>query len=703
MAGGQKDFFRLYGRLLTMKPSEAKKEIEALSTQIEEHNDRYYVQNKPSISDAEYDRLLKRLMALEEEFPQFKLPTSATQRVGAKVEGNLPTVTHRLKMLSLDNTYSIDEIKLWYERVVKGLSPHAGDFLRSSPHAGDSLLVKGQQISLTAEPKIDGVSCALTYKEGQLVLGATRGDGSVGEDVTHNVKTIRSVPLKLKGKGHPQQLEVRGEVYMDKEDFARLNRQRQEQGEELFVNPRNAASGSLKLLDSRLTVSRRLRFFVHSFGILEGKNHPESQWEFLQQCQTYGFAVNPFSLLCKNLDEVIRFCHQMQQKRQELLYDVDGIVIKVNNLAQQQQLGATMKSPRWAVAFKFPAYQATTLVKEITVQVGRTGVVTPVAEFQPVFCGGVTISRATLHNFDEIKRLNINSGDRVLIERAGDVIPKIVKVTEKLSKGAFAIPKTCPSCGARIVKEDLEQVAYRCMNPSCPKQLERGLLHFSSRGAMDMEGLGEVVVTQLLEKGFVKNFADIYRLKKEHLLQLELFADKRADNLLKAIDESKKQPLSRLVYGLGIPNIGEKAAAVLAAHFGTMEALVKAAQPQLTDIHEVGPVTALCVTDFFAQPQVRTLIKDFKKLGLNMKEPRSKKGDKLSGKKFVFTGEMERMTRDQAGQMVVAQGGQVISSVSSATDYVVAGANPGSKYQKALQLGVKVLNQKQFEELVKRR
>ncbi|MBI3602262.1 MAG: NAD-dependent DNA ligase LigA [Candidatus Omnitrophica bacterium] len=662
-----------------MNSSQAKAEIKRLAQQIEEHNHRYYGLNQPSISDAEYDRLLKKLMALEEQFPQHQQSTSPSQRVGAKVEGHLPTVHHQLKMLSLDNTYSIDEVKTWYKRLVKGLSGH--------------------QPPLSVEPKMDGVSCALTYAQGELILGATRGDGSVGEDVTHNVRTIRTIPLKLKGRG-PSLLEVRGEVYMDKQDFAELNRQRKDSGEELFVNPRNATSGSLKLLDGRLAAKRHLKFLVHSLGTLEGQKPPESQWEFLRQCQQYGFAVNPHSRLCKNLDEVIDFCHDMEQKRQELAYDVDGVVIKVNDLKNQARLGTTLKSPRWAVAFKFPAYQATTLVRAITVQVGRTGVITPVAELEPVFCGGVTISRATLHNFDEIKRLGVNSGDRVLIERAGDVIPKIVKVTQKLSKGVFAIPKVCPSCSAKVVKEDLEQVAYRCVNPSCPKQLERGLLHFSSRGAMDIEGLGEAVIVQLLQKGHFKNFAYIYRLKKEDLLKLELFADKKAENLLQAILQSKKQSLSRLIYGLGIVNIGEKAASVLARHFGTIQALIKAKQEELTAIHEIGPVMASSIVDFFGQPPVRALINEFKDLGLNMKESRSPRGNKLAGKKFVFTGELEGLSRQAAGRMVEAQGGEVTSSLSAATDYVVAGASPGSKYAKALQLGVVVLNQKKFEEMI---
>ncbi len=659
--------------------AQAKKEIQDLCFKIEGHNHRYYVINQPSISDAEYDSLLKRLIDLEEKYPQYKSSVSPSQRVGAKVEGNLPTVTHPLKMLSLDNTYSVEEIKSWYERVIKGLA--------------------GVKPALSLEPKIDGVSLALTYRDGDLVLGATRGDGSVGENVTHNVRTIRSIPLKLKGKV-PSLLEVRGEVYMDKEDFTKLNYQRKENEEELFVNPRNAASGALKLLDARLTKERHLKFFVHSFGVLEGSKQLKTQVEFLKECKDYGFVVNSHSKICNSLEEIIEFCRQMQNKRQELAYDVDGIVIKVDDLKNQAKLGSTNKSPRWAVAFKFPAYQASTVVREISVQVGRSGVITPVAELDPVFCGGVTISRATLHNFDEVGRLGVNVGDKVLIERAGDVIPKIVKVTEKHSKGIFSTPKKCPSCGSNIIKEDLKQVDYRCANLSCPKQLEMGLLHFASRGAMDIEGLGEAVVGQVLNQGLVKKFSDVYRLQREDLLKLDLVAEKKAENLLKAIEGSKKQSLSRLIYGLGIANIGEKTASVLAESFGSIDSLRKATEEQLTAIREVGPVTAVSIVNYFVQPQVRVLIDDFQSLGLNMTEAKRQKSNKFLGKKFVFTGELKGLSRDEAGEMAKKEGAEVVSSVSSATDYVVVGEKPGSKHTKALQLGVTILNQKQFEELI---
>jgi len=660
-----------------MNPTQAKKEIQALAHAIEEHNHKYYVLNDPVIADEEYDRLLKKLIDLEESFPQLKSPSSPTQRVGAKVLGNLPTVKHSLVMLSLDNTYSLDELKQWYERVVKGLD--------------------GLKPALTAELKIDGLSCALTYRNGQLSLAATRGDGNIGEDVTHNAKTIRDIPLELKGKV-PTLLEVRGEVYMDKEDFARLNLQRKNNGDVLFANPRNAAAGSLKLLDARLTAQRRLKFFVHSAGILEKEKSPLTQWEFLKQAQSYGFVINAYDRLCGNFDEVIGFCEEFAARRDKISFDVDGIVVKVNDLSLQAQLGATQKSPRWAVAFKFPAYQATTVIKEIMVQVGRTGVLTPVAELEPVACAGVVISRATLHNFDEIKRLGVNVADRVLLERAGDVIPKIVKVLEKHSKGVFVPPEVCPSCKGNIQKEKEEDVAYRCLNPSCPKQLERLLVHFASRGAMDIEGLGEAVVEQLLAKRSVSDLADIYFLKKEQLLDLDFFAGKKADNLLEAIITSKSRPLSKLLYGLGIANIGTKAAVNLAGHFGSLDAIINARAEALQDIDEIGPVMAQSVVAYFQQPQVRQLLGKFKDAGLNLSQPKSVSlGHRLEGKKFVFTGEMAGLTRTEAAILVEKQGGQVVGVVSKSLDYLVVGENPGSKLAKARQWGITILNQKDFQ------
>jgi DNA ligase (NAD+) len=663
-----------------MNQTQAKKEIQALTKTIEGHNHRYYALNDPVVSDEEYDRLLKRLFELEAAFPALRSPSSPTQRVGAKVQGSLPTIKHKMPMLSLDNTYSLEELKQWYERAAKGLN--------------------GIKPSLVAELKIDGLSCALNYKNGRLDFAATRGDGETGEDVTHNAKTIQDIPLVLEGKAAAS-LEVRGEVYMEKKNFNELNQQRKNNGEVLFANPRNAAAGALKLLDSSLAKKRRLRFFAHSPGLPAKANAPLTQWEFLEQIKKYGFAVNSHNRLCHTFEEVVAFCQKCASEREDIKYDVDGVVIKVNDFKQQAKLGFTLKSPRWAVAFKFPAYQATTVIKEIIVQVGRTGVLTPVAELEPVACAGVMISRATLHNFDEIRRLGVNAGDRVLLERAGDVIPKIVKVLEKHSKAEFVIPKVCPSCGGKIQKEKEEDVAYRCLNPSCPKQLERLLVHFVSRKAMDIEGLGESVVQELLEKKLVSDLAGIYFLKKEQLLDLDLFADKKAENLLKAITHSKSRPLSKFLYGLGIANIGIKAAVNLAVHFGSLDAIINASVLQLQAIDEVGPVMAQSVGEYFKQPQVKKLLAKFKDAGLNISEPkRQLSGNRLEGKKFVFTGELAGITREEAGQKVQDQGGKVVNSVSKSLDYLVAGENPGSKLSQAKQWGVKILNQKDFEEMV---
>ncbi len=669
-----------------MQISQAKKEIAKLSQELTEHNYRYYVLDQPSISDKEYDDLLKRLVDLESQFPQLRRPTSPSVRVGIKIDAMAPSVTHRRKMMSLDNTYSLEELREWFQRVTKGLA--------------------GEKCEWVVELKIDGVSAALTYESGQFTLGATRGDGSTGEDITHNLRTVRSIPLILtesKASPVPRLLEVRGEIFMDRNDFGELNKARAKNGEELFANPRNAASGSAKLLDSRITAERNLRCFVHSFGLLEGENDIKTQWDFLNQSKAWGLPVNTHSKLCRDFEEVEKFCQEFSQKRLSVPYDIDGVVVKVNSLAQQQKLGETAKSPRWAVAFKFPAQQATTVVREIVVQVGRTGVLTPVAELEPVECAGVTISRATLHNFEEIARLRIKAGDRVLIERAGDVIPKVVKVVASAAGAEkyFKIPTQCPECGSKIVKENSLEVAYRCHNPDCPKQLERRLVHFASRGAMDIEGLGEAVVEQLLAKKMVRNCADIYFLEKSDLLTLDLFKDKKANNLLEAIQRSKAQSLSRFIFALGIEHIGEKAAFIVAQYFGSVHKIAAAELSDFEKIPEIGEVMAKSLVDYFKKSSTRKLLEMFLKAGLVLKEPLSELASgKLKGNKFVFTGELAGLSREKAGQMVKKMGGEVINSVSRSTDYVVVGEKPGSKYQAALKLGVKIINQKQLEELL---
>ena len=661
---------------------QAQKEIDKLRQEIRRHDYLYYVLAKPEISDKEYDDLLSRLGKQEEQHPQFKSDDSPTVRLSGGILDGFKPARHGQKMFSLDNTYSFEEVLDWHQRVIKGLGAN-------------------DPPEYVVELKIDGLSANLTYLKGKLTLAATRGDGETGEDVTRNIKAIRAIPLVLMGDDFPEKIEIRGEVYMSRQDFQALNSQKELDGDLLFANPRNAAAGSLKLLDIAEVAKRRLNFFAHSLGECKGAEI-STQWEFLSRLKGWGVRANEHSAFCKNIEEVQTFCSNWQEKRDKLNYDIDGVVIKVNNLAQQGKLGFTMKSPRWAVAYKFPAQQATTEVLKIKVNVGRTGVITPTAELNPVECAGVIIRNATLHNFDEIKRLNIKEGDRVLIERAGEVIPKVVKVVKSLGKKEFEIPKICPACSGKVVKEKVEDVAYRCINPICPAQLERGLLHFSSRTAMDIEGMGEAVVAQLVNKNLVHSFSDIYKLKLEDLLGLELFKDKKAGNLISGIEKSKSKPLSRLIFALGIRHVGEKAAYVLARRFGSMKKLMLAEIDEIDGISEVGPVMAESIAEYFSLPQIRQLIKELGKAGLNFKEEEIEtKETPLTGKTVVFTGEMSGYSRQQAEALARKVGANPSSSVSKSTDFVVTGENPGSKYDKARQLGVKIINEKEFSAMIR--
>jgi len=660
---------------------EIEKKIEELRRQIRRHDRLYYLRSQPEISDKEYDELMRKLKGLEEKYPEYKRSDSPTVKVSGGVLAGFKTISHRQKMFSLDNTYSFEELSDWGERVHRGLGASA-------------------RIEYVAELKIDGLSANITYEKGKLTVGATRGDGETGEDVTANIKTIHAIPLGLRDGSIPELIEIRGEIYMDIREFEAINKERQQQSLELFANPRNAASGSLKLLDTKVVAERKLNFFAHSLGAYEGVEIL-THWDYLQKLQGWGLRVNPQVKLCKDLGEAIDYCTSWQDKRQGLDYQIDGVVIKVNSITQQEGLGFTQKSPRWAVAYKFPAKQATTVLKKIHMQVGRTGVITPVAELEPVECGGVIIKHATLHNFDEIGRLGIREDDSVLIERAGDVIPKVVKVTQHRGRKDFLVPKVCPVCDGKVVKEKEEDVAYRCINPSCPAQLERGLLHFASRGAMDIEGMGEAVVNQLLQLKLVKTFADIYGLKEKDLLKLELFKDKKAKNLLSAIEESKTRPLSRLIYALGIRHVGEKAAFMLSRHFRTIDNLSAAKYQDLVMIHEVGPVLAQSITDYFSLPQTRALLADLKKADLNLKESVAEiKKTSLTGKTVVFTGELREYSRLQAEESARKAGANPSSSVSRDTDFVVAGENPGSKYDKARKLGVKIIDETEFSRLI---
>lgn len=670
---------------MTTEANSIHREIERLRAEIRHHDHCYYVLDTQEIDDRAYDLLLKRLGELEAAHPQFITPDSPTQRVGGAASSRFAPVTHSVPMLSLDNTYDDAEFTDWYRRVEKSLS--------------------GETFELVAELKIDGVSANLMYKDGVLNTAATRGDGVTGEDVTQNIRQIRSIPLRLSIDKPPAWFEVRGEIFIDTKAFDELNRTVTADGGERFANPRNAAAGSLRQKDPAVTASRPLRFFAHSYGKVEGADPFISHQQFLDFCKTCGLRPADNTKLCHSLAEVTAWREHLESIRDTLPYEIDGMVVKVNDLRQQRILGFTSKSPRWAIAFKFAARQATTVIRAIRVQVGRTGTLTPVAELEPVELGGVTISNSTLHNFDEISRLDARIGDTVLIQRAGDVIPKVVQVITARRTGneqIFPIPAHCPSCSGPVTRQKEEDVAYRCLNPSCPAQIEQGLLHFASREAMDIEGLGDSAIEQLVHRGLVKTFTDIYRLTHEDLMLLDLYGSKKANNLIAAIEKSKTRPLSRLLFGLGIRQVGEKAARVLAAHFGHLDALIAADTEKLTAISDIGPVMARSITDYFSQAAVRDLINGLKAAGVRMDEPLQVVSESrpLEGKTFVLTGELTRYSRSEAENIIREKGGATTSAVSKKTDFVLAGAEPGSKLAKARTLGVSVITEEEFIRMI---
>jgi len=659
-----------------------KNQIEKLKEKLRRHDYLYYVLSQPEITDKEYDDLMVKLKLLEDSYPGYLSSDSPTQRLSGGVSAGFKTVKHKTGMFSLENTYSLEELRAWDTRVRKGLA-------------------SGSLCEYVVELKIDGVSANLTYLEGKLVLGSTRGDGSTGEEVTANIKTIRSIPLMLIGRNPPDLIEIRGEVYMESRNFLKINDERLAKDEDLFANPRNATSGSLKLLDSNLVAKRHLNFFAHSLGAYQGAAI-STQWEFLDLLKKKGLRIDKHSALCKDINGVIDYCLKWQDKRDQVGYEIDGIVVKLNNLKDQQELGFTAKSPRWAVAYKFPARQATTVVLEIKVNVGRTGVITPMAVLKPVECSGVIISNATLHNFDEIKRLKIRVHDRVLIERAGDVIPKVVKVVQQLGKQEYVIPLSCPACAQTIVKVKDADVAYRCINSDCPAQLSRALLHFASRDAMDIEGLGEAVINQLVKKKLLKSLADIYKLRIDNFLELELFKEKKANNLLAGIIRSKGQSLARLIFALGIRHVGQKAAYTLASEFGSMDALMRAKLGDLDRISEIGAVMAGSVMDYFALSQSKKLIQELKNAQLNMRQKSFKvKANGLTGKTIVFTGALKEFSRAQAEALVRQFGGICTSAVSKKTDFLVATESSSAKFNKAQELGVSIINESEFSALMR--
>lgn len=656
---------------------QSKEEIEQLRQLIRFHSDLYYNQDNPVLSDTQYDELYHRLQELEKQYPQFASADSPTQHVGGQASRAFGAVTHQIPMMSLDNSYNAQDIREWHERAAK--------------------LLGNTSFEMVVEGKIDGVSCSLTYLDGRLVQAASRGDGKTGEDITANVLTIKNIPHTLPGapKGL---LDIRGEVYLEKKDLADLNAKQEQNKANIFANTRNAAAGSLRQKDAQLTALRPLKFFAHSFG--QGNITAESFSAFIDLCRSWGFSVCPVRTKVTQIADVIRFYNAFEPTRHDLPFDVDGLVVKVNQFEDQHVLGFTSRSPRWAMAFKYPAPQATTTVRNIISSVGRTGIITPVAELEPVPCAGVIISNATLHNFDEIKRLGVRAGDRVIIERAGEVIPKVVKVVEHLGTQEVAAPQTCPSCGAPVYKEQ-EEVGYYCINPACPAQLHARLVHFASRDALDIDGLGDVVVAQLVRREFVREFADIYQLSFLHLLQLPNFKDKKAQNILDAIEKSKTRPLSKLIFALGIAFVGEKTAEVLADHFRTLDRLKNASLDELQHIPDVGEKVSQSIYDFFHDQTALEQIEKLRTAGLNFTQPeKEKSGNVLEGKTLVFTGELKTMTRSEAERLALQYGGKASGSVSKKTAYVVAGEAAGSKLKKAHELGVPVLTEEEFLNLI---
>ena len=664
-------------------PKSAAAEVDGLRRQIEEHNYRYYVLDQPEISDAEYDKLMRRLVELEDDHAELRSPTSPTQRVGAPPLEKFGTVPHTLPMLSLGNAMSDEELSEFDERVHR--------FLKST-----------EPIDYVAEPKLDGLAVELVYEGGQLRVASTRGDGYVGEDVTANIKTIRSVPLRLaSGKRKiPQRLEVRGEVILSHQAFRRLNEQRSRSGEPLFANPRNAAAGSLRQLDSRITAKRPLDMFCHSPGSIEGATF-DAHWEFLEAVHAWGLKTNPRNRRCHGLEDVRKYYADLAEKREALPYEADGIVVKVDRIDLQRRLGEVSRSPRWAVAYKFKAQQGTTRIVDIVASVGRTGALTPTAQLEPVQVGGVTISSASLHNMDEIERKDVRIGDTVLIERAGDVIPYVVRVfTEKRNgrERRFKMPKTCPVCGADVVRAEGEAV-YRCIGASCPAQLKERIRHFASKHALNIDGLGDKLVSQMVDSGLVKDFADLYHLTKERLTALERLAAKSAQNILDAVEGSKDTTLPRFLVALGIPQVGEHLADILAEHFGSIDALEDCSEEDLQRLRGVGPETAKEIAAFFAEEQNRRVIARLLRAGVQPKAEKRRSGGKLAGKTFVLTGTLS-ISREEAAQMIELQGGKVTTNVSAKTSYLVVGEDPGSKVEKARKLGVETLDESGWRRLL---
>ena len=658
--------------------------VAKLREEIRAHEHRYYVLDRPTVSDAEFDRLMNELKQIETDHPEVVTPDSPTRRVGGAPRKGFETRRHNPPMLSLDNAFSFEELDR-FDRRAREVSGR-------------------QEVEYVAEHKYDGLSMSLHYEKGQFALAVTRGDGVNGEDVTPNIATIQAIPhrvdaAKCKRLGLTGDLEVRGEIIMPLKAFVKLNEQQEEQGGKRFANPRNAAAGSVRVLDARITASRQLDFF--GYYLLAGGRTPFARHsDELEAISALNFNALEWKR-CASIEEVKEYCRKWEERREKLPYEIDGIVIKVNELWLQQELGFTSKAPRWAIAYKYPARQETTTVRDVVFQVGRTGALTPVALLDPVAVGGVTVSRSTLHNMDEIERLGLAAGDSVLIERAGEVIPHVVKVVQEgKDRRPVKVPELCPECGSHIHKSP-DEVAYRCVNAACPAKRRESLIHFASRHAMNIDGLGDKLVDQLVSTGMVNDFADLYHLDAEKLAALERMAEKSADNLLREIAASKTNDLSRLIYGLGIRFVGERTAELLAEHFGSMDALEKADEQALTEVAEVGPKVAASIAEFFSERANRKVIERLRAAGVDPHHARQEPvSSRLAGRSFVFTGTLARRSREEAGELVGRHGGKVVTSVSKSTDYVVVGADPGSKYDKAKSLGVRTLTEDEFEALL---
>jgi len=667
------------------KSRDAAKEIERLREEIRRHEYLYYVADDPEISDAAFDRLMVQLRELEGKHPDLLTPDSPTQRVGGAPRDGFQSVRHKTPMVSLDNSFSFEALGEFDRRVRE--------------------LTGREKVDYVAEHKFDGLSLSLQYEKGKLVRGVTRGDGTTGEDVTPNVKTIRSIPLtvlpaQLKKAGLSEDFEVRGEVVMTGQAFKELNQQQAEQGGKIFANPRNAAAGAVRVLDPKITASRRLDFFAY-YILVDGRAPKKRLSEVLEMLSVLHFRASDDWKLCHSLKEVEAYITTWDGKRAKLPYEIDGIVVKVDEISLQNELGFTSKAPRWAIAYKYPAHQETTVVREIGVNVGRTGTLTPVAFFEPVKIGGVTVVKSTLHNMDEVERLGIHAGDTVLVERAGEVIPHVLKVVKHgEEEKPFRMPSKCPVCGMGIHRAEGE-VAHRCVNVSCPARRRESFLHFAGRHAMNIDGLGEKIVDQLIEKDVVKDFADLYRLDLETLANLDRMGEKSAQNLLDEINASRKNSLARLIYAVGIPFVGERTGQLLAAHFGSMDKIEAASAEELMEVGEVGPKIAEGVHEFFSEAANRKLIERLRHVGVNMKdECAALKDTRFAGMTFVFTGTLAKRSREEAEALVAAHGGKAGSSVSKKTSYVVVGEDPGSKSEKAKSLKVPILNEAEFEKLV---